>query len=260
MSATVAQVLELVNGIAPFELAEPWDNVGLLAGRPDARVDAVLCALDMNLEVLNEAARKGAGLIVTHHPLMFSPRQRLTDEDYEGRLLLRLARHELSLIAAHTCLDRAPGGMNDTLAALCGLENLRGEGFIRVGTLPAALSAEALAAQLSLALGDTVRVLGPGNRTVSCLGLCSGGGGGEWEQAAALGCDAFLSGEIRHHHALAMADAGIVAFECGHAATERPGILVLADALQNAFDTIQCKVRIIKSEVDSYSFPPVDPG
>ncbi len=257
---TVQEIYQLIDAAAPFETQESWDNSGLLVGSPSREVTAVLFALDVSQPVIDEALACGAQLIVTHHPLMFSPRQRLTDEDYEGRLLLRLARHELSLIAAHTCLDRAPGGMNDTLAALCGLENLRGEGFIRVGTLPAALSAEALAAQLSLALGDTVRVLGPGDRTVSCLGLCSGGGGGEWEQAAALGCDAFLSGEIRHHHALAMADAGIVAFECGHAATERPGILVLADALQNAFDTIECKVRIIKSEVDSYSFPPVDPG
>ena len=127
MSATVAQVLELVNGIAPFELAEPWDNVGLLAGRPDAAVERVLCALDLRMNVLEEAVRKGAQLIVTHHPILFRGRKNLCETDAEGRLLCALARSGIAMIAAHTNFDNASPGVNDALAAalglvLCGVE------------------------------------------------------------------------------------------------------------------------------------------
>ena len=71
MSATVGQILELLSRIAPLELAEEWDNVGLLAGHPDNPVDRVLCALDLTEAVIEEAAMLGAQLIVTHHPILF---------------------------------------------------------------------------------------------------------------------------------------------------------------------------------------------
>ena len=252
---TVHDLMLLIDAVAPFSTQEEWDNSGLLVGSPSQEISAVLFALDVTDAVIDEALACGAELIVTHHPLMFSPRHRLTDEDYEGRLLQRLIRMNLSLIAAHTCLDKAPGGVNDALAAVCRLTNIQGEGYVRVGALPEPLEAGALSLRLSEALGDTVRCMGPKDAVIRTLGLCSGGGSGEWEQAAALGCDAFLSGEIKHHHALAMADAGIVALECGHFATELPGILTLAEALQNALDTVEYKVRIFQSASEAYGFP-----
>ena len=92
---TVGQILRLIDEIAPFETQEEWDNSGLLAGSPDQEVHGILFALDVTEAVLDEALEKGADLIVTHHPLMFSARKRLTDEDYEGRLLQRLLRQDL---------------------------------------------------------------------------------------------------------------------------------------------------------------------
>ena len=252
---TVKQILQLIDAIAPFDTQEEWDNSGLLIGSPDQEVHGILLALDITESVLDEATEKGADLIVTHHPLMFSPRQRLTDQDFEGRLIQRMIRNRWSHIAAHTNLDRAAGGMNDTLAACCGLTDVAGEGFFRAGNLPKAMAAGDYAALLREALGDSVRLMGPEDVSVQRVGLCSGGGSQEWETALAEGCDAFISGEIKHHHALAMADAGIAAFECGHSATERPGMLVLADALQNALDTVQCNLRIFMSELDSYEIP-----
>ena len=83
----------------------------------------------------------GAQLIITHHPLMISPIRSLTDDAYEGRLIRRLVKENISHIAAHTNLDQAPGGINDTLAELCGLTEISGEGFLRCGLLPAPLTA-----------------------------------------------------------------------------------------------------------------------
>ena len=253
---TVQSFYELLDRIAPFDTQADFDNSGLLVGSPRQEVHTVLLCLDVTENVIDEAVRLDAELIISHHPLMFSPRRRLTDEDYEGRLLRRLVREDISLIAAHTCLDQAPGGINDTLAELCGLQEAEGEGFLRWGNLAEPVSAGVYAELLRERLGDAVRLMGPEDAVIERVALCSGSGGDEWPLAAETGCDAFISGEIRHHHALAMADSGIVAFECGHYATEVPGIAVLAAALQNALDTVEWNGRICISGTPGYAFPP----
>ena len=104
-------------------------------------------------------------------------------------------------------------------------------------------------------LETTVRVMAPEDRIVRRIGLCSGSGGSEWHRAVEAGCDAFVSGEIKHHYALAMADAGIAAFACGHFETEEPGLAALAEALQNSLNHVESNVRVYVSAVPAYSFP-----
>ena len=123
------------------------------------------------------------------------------------------------------------------------------------GLLPFPLSAAEYANELKMRLQTEVRLMGPRDSLIRKVGLCSGGGSDEWHTAAESGCDAFISGEIKHHHAIAMADRGLVAFECGHFATEEPGIRALAVALQKTINTIECNVRIYVSELSAYSFP-----
>ena len=252
---TVFEMISMIDALAPFDTQEEFDNSGLLVGDGNAEVTAALFALDVTPRVIDEAAALGAQLIVTHHPLMFAPRRTLTEGDYEGRLIRRLTVSGISLIAAHTNLDKSEAGTNAALVRLLDLRDPEGEGFIRVGNLPAPLTTAAFAERLSSLLGDSVRLMGPADAVIRRPGLCSGGGSDEWPRAAALGCDAFLSGEIKHHHALAMAAEGIAAFECGHSATEVPGIRALADALQKSLHEVECKVRIFKSDVETYAFP-----
>lgn len=252
---TVQDILAMIDAVAPFETQEEWDNCGLLVGSPRQEVSGILFALDVTEPVIDEAVRLGASLIITHHPLMFSPVRRITDEDYEGRLISRLLENRLSLIAAHTNLDRAPDGINDVLAAVCGLSDVDGHDFFRAGSLNPPVSAQEYADQLAETLSTVVRVYGPADRILRRVGLSSGGGGDSWSEAAAAGCDAFVTGEIHHHVALAAVDAGLVIFECGHFATEEPGIRALALALQNSLNTLECNVGVYISEIPAYSFP-----
>ena len=164
-------------------------------------------------------------------------------------------RENVGLIAAHTTLDRAAGGLNATVGAFCGLVEISGEGFFRSGFLPEPLTVRAFADLLEQNLETTVRIMAPEDRIIRRVGLCSGSGGDEWIHALEAGCDTFVSGEIRHHYALAMADAGIAAFECGHFATEEPGLAALAEALQNSLNHVECNVRVYVSAVSAYSFP-----
>lgn len=252
---SVQQIYDFINERAPFETQVAYDNSGLLVGHPQQTVTGVHFALDVTHTVIDDAIRFGANLIVTHHPLMFSPVKRLVETDYEAGLLCRLIREGISLISAHTNLDQAPGGVNDALSDAIGLINVTGEGFLRVGDLPAPLAASELAASISRNLGDVVRIMGDPRRIISRVGLCSGSGSDEWQAAAAMGAQAFLTGEAKHHHALAAADAGVVILEAGHHATEKPGIFVLANALQSWMDSVQCNVGISRTDALAYTTP-----
>ncbi len=247
-NCTVSDVEQLVGGIAPYELAEEWDNVGLLVGHAGAQVTRALVALDLSMGVVEEAKALGAQLIVTHHPIMFSARKRLTDADREGRLMLALAEAGIAHIAAHTNLDSAPGGVNDTLMAAMGARNVRGEGFVRVGDLPEGMTLGALAQRARTKLKAEVRVYGAADTVVHALGCCSGAGGGEVAPARAQGADCFITGEIRHHEALDAVDAGVCVLEAGHFETENPICEVLRTALQNAADEIQYNLTVFCSK------------
>lgn len=251
----VQTIYDLIHTVAPFDTQMEGDNSGLLVGSPSQEVSCILFALDVTQPVIDEAAAIGAQLIVTHHPLMFDAFRTLTDETYEGRLIRRLVSENISLISAHTNLDQAAGGINDTLAAFCGLVEVSGEGFFRSGFLPQPMTVRAFADLLEENLETAVRIMAPEDRIIRRIGLCSGAGGSEWPRAVEAGCDAFVSGEIKHHFALAMADAGIAALECGHFATEEPGLAALAEALQNSLNHVECNVRVYVSAVSAYSFP-----
>ena len=252
---TVRDFYDLINQIAPFDTQMDFDNSGLLVGSASQEVSGVLFALDLTQPVIDEAVSLGAQLIITHHPLMISPIRSLTDDAYEGRLIRRLVKENISHIAAHTNFDQAPGGINDTLAELCGLTEISGEGFLRCGLLPAPLTAAEYARALRNRLRTEVRLMGPPDAEIRKVGLCSGGGSDEWCSALQAGCNAFISGEIKHHHALEMADNGLVGLECGHFATEEPGIRALASALQKCLNQVECNVRRYVSGVSAYSFP-----
>ena len=249
---TIQNIADLLDQVAPFGTQDSYDNSGFLVGDRNEEVKGILFALDVTMDVIDEALSLGANLIVTHHPLMFSPIRQVTADTFEGRLIMRLIREGIGLIACHTCLDQAPGGINDALAECCALLDVEGEGYVRAGNLPEPMAAGELKEYLAAALDTTVRLMGDPDRTVSRIGLCSGAGSGEWEKARELGAEAFLSGEIKHHHALAMAEAGIPCFECGHFATEQPGIFALADALQSALNQVEYKLGIYHSAAGAY--------
>lgn len=248
MPASVAQILQCLEGIAPLSDAEEWDNVGLLAGSPDSTVDTVLCALDLNLDVLNQAIVEGAQLIVTHHPILFRGRKNLREDDAEGRLLCAMVRSSIALIAMHTNYDNAQPGVNDALAAALGLTSIEPVGkALRVGETPEPTLGD-FARKVEAALGEPVRVYGAPDRPVRRVAVLGGSGADYLPEAMAAGADAFVTGEIGYHKALDAVAEGLCVLEAGHAATERPGISALARGLQIAADALQYKVRVIDSQ------------
>lgn len=119
------EIMNVLETFAPKYLAESWDNVGLMIGHPGSQVEMVLCALDLNEEVLDEAISIGANCIVTHHPFFFSGIKQMNLESPQGRMIESLIKNQISVYSMHTNYDIAPGGLNDYLADLLGVKETK---------------------------------------------------------------------------------------------------------------------------------------
>ena len=226
---TVQEIFTFLHNRAPFDTAEGWDNPGMLVGDPHRAVGTVLVALDATAGAVDTAAAVGADLIVTHHPVIFAPLKRLAADS----IPYRLAAAGISLIAAHTNLDKADGGVNDTLAARLGLADVTvaADEYTRIGTLAEAMSARDFAAHVAAVLDTPVRY--NGDKTVRTVAVC-GGSGGDFMLRMTDGADAYVTGEVRHHEWLAAADR-INVIEAGHYATEVPVVDTLCAWLEEAY-------------------------
>ncbi len=226
---TVQDIFDLLNTRAPFDTAAEWDNPGLLVGDGTRRVNRVLVALDATPGAIDAAQAVAADLMVTHHPVIFTPLKALPTDS----LPYRLAAAGIPLIAAHTNLDKAADGVNDTLAALLGLADITvaADGMSRIGTLPAPMTAIALASLVAERLHTAVRVA-DSHTPIRRVAVC-GGGGGDFAAALVDVADAFVTGEIKHHEWLA-ADGTLALIEAGHYATEAPVIDTLCRWLTQA--------------------------
>jgi len=122
---TVADVEHIMEEWAPRWVAWERDNVGLQIGERDRTVRTILVCLDVTEEVVSEAIRLRADLIISHHPLLFRPPKSITSGDRVGSLVLRLARHKIALYSAHTNLDVTEDGVSFALARALGLQNIR---------------------------------------------------------------------------------------------------------------------------------------
>lgn len=230
--ATCKDVLAAMEAYAPPELAEDWDNVGLLVDNPE-ELTGILTALDIDDDVIREAQALNCNLIVTHHPVIFSPLKRLE----ENGIVFRLIRNGMGAICMHTNLDAAPMGVNEVLARLLNMENR--EAFIPCGRIGdvAEISAAELAQKCAINLGAAVKYV-DGGKPIRRLAVISGAGGSLMEDAIKAGADALVTGEGSHHAALDAKLAGLTLVVAGHYATEYPIVPILARYLGKKFPTV----------------------
>ena len=250
---TVADILRLVETLAPRSMKMDWDNVGLLCGSKAASVTKLLVALDPFEQVVQEAADWGAELIVTHHPLIFQPTKAVTDETSIGRCIMSLCRHGISAINAHTNLDQAPGGVNDVLARTLGLQDIQvinacgvdseGNqwGLLRCGEVPAQ-SLDAFLGHVKAALGCKGLRYVSGSKPVRKVAVGGGSCASGMLEALDAGCDTFVTADIKYNQFWDAHDLGLNLIDAGHFATENPVVAVLAEKLQVAFPDVQVKI------------------
>ncbi len=255
---TVQQVYEEMQRIAPLELAESWDNPGLLVDC-GGTVQKVLVTLDITPEVVAEAAAKQCTVIVAHHPVIFDPRKKIGPQDVP----FQLVQAGISAICMHTNLDAAEGGVNEVLAGIFGMRDWEvfADGCGRVGEVePITVPELARKAQAVLGgrcnrprSGPAVQVkFADSGRTVKRLAVISGAGGSMFEDALAVGADCLLTGEANHHHAIDAKRLGLSLIAAGHYATEFPVTAAVAEKLRTAFPELE--ILVSEDARDPYTY------
>lgn len=257
MSITVKDVMVKMEQWCPASLACPWDNSGLQVGRLGQDVTRILVALDVSMAVIQEAIVMQADMIVTHHPLIFGGLQNLCLEDYPQAMVAALLQAEITHFAAHTNLDIATGGVNDTLAETLGLTGIVPlaaggdmDGLGRIGHLPQPLTFSQLASLVKEKLNlDYLRVA-PVEREIQSVAICGGSGMDLLAAAKAAGVDCLISAEGKHHQALMAQQLGVGLIDAGHFDTEKIIVPVIAAYLSKHFPEVA--VLCSKQEQNSW--------
>ena len=240
----LAQVVAAFHDLYPPQLAAGWDASGLVCGRTAAPVRHVHFAVDALAATADEAVEHGAGLLITHHPLLLRGAQFIPDTDYKGYVLHTLIEGQCGLLGAHTNADAAIAGVNEALCDALHLtdrtalaepqtQELGGEehpvGTGRVGTLPEPLTLRALSERLADALPATaggLRIAGRPEQRISRVALCGGAGDSLFEAVRSVGADVYITADLRHHPASEFREQELVRgtecalIDCSHAASE----------------------------------------
>ncbi|MFI3316018.1 MAG: Nif3-like dinuclear metal center hexameric protein [Rikenellaceae bacterium] len=238
--ATIKDVTGVIESFAPLAYQASYDNAGLVVGCHSTEVQGVLLAVDVTLEVIEEAKQVGANLIITHHPIIFHPLKRFNSASYVERCVEQAIRSDIALYACHTNLDSTPGGMSWRLAKMLGIENLEllestssveNVGFGVVGDLSEAIDfaqyIEQIASKLQL---SAVRYSKPVERKVKRVALCTGAGGSLMSTIKGSGVDLYITGDLRYNDFMEPSDEFTVV-DIGHFESEYCAIDILFDIL-----------------------------
>ncbi len=234
----VADIVNMMKALAPVELAEEWDNVGLLIGDSEREVHKIIVMLDFDKQGLEEALEVGADMIVTHHPAIMPKISAITDPLY-----LRLIENKISLCSMHTNLDSADEGVNQVLAETLGLSDIEPidfDGLLgRVGYISECTLGEFIQT-VKLALDiDHVRYVGSKRNTVTKVAVVGGGGADFIPNAKIAGCDVYVTADVKYHQAQQADKLGLNVIDAGHFETENPVIYKVARYLRGNLEEVE---------------------
>lgn len=264
---TVNQVIKIIDAIAPFSLAEPWDNSGLQVGNPDWSVSGIVIGLDVTLPLMEYAKQNALNLVITHHPLMISPEKKIDFSRLPGAVIEWAAKYQIAVISAHTNLDKATNGLNDYFAEKIGLLHCMNDlissagsdgeqGIGRVCELKRPERLKDLAFQIKKTLGlDHIRFTGDGNLKLKTAAVCTGSGGSLLEDFFKTGADVFITGDIKYHDARQVEEHGKGLIDVGHFGSEHMAISLLYEKLSAQLSKAGTELNIeqFKEEKDPFN-------
>jgi len=236
------EIIKVIESTYPRHAAMAWDNVGLLVGRTEKEVKKIYIALDATDEVIEEAISCGADMLVTHHPMIFSPLKKITDEHFIGSRVVKLLQHDISYYAMHTNYDVI--GMADLASKMLEIQNTEilaeDEGVGQVGEFAEDMTVEECCElikdtfQLSM-----VKVFGDVSRKVRRAAICPGSGKHMTEYALQTSADVFITGDIDHHEGIDAVAQGLVIIDAGHYGLEHIFIQDMEAYLNKNLDTVE---------------------
>ena len=265
MKPETQDLLALLEKLAPSALSEGWDNPGLQVGSLSGKMDKILLSLDPSLEAVEEAIRLGAQVLLSHHPLLFRPVAQLNRDIYPGNVITRALAGSISVVACHTNLDAAEGGINDILADLLKLQGVKplpiapegGEKSLgRIGALAGPVTLGRLSLDVKdLLSAPRLRFVGDSGSLIRTVAVVGGAGGGSITSAHRMGADVLVTGDVTHHQALGAKQLGLSLIDAGHFCTEKTAFTHFAERLKHSFKANGLKVEVsIFEEKDPFTY------
>lgn len=269
---SVADVQLAVESLWPAATAEDWDAVGLVAGDPADRVQRILLAVDAVGATAAEAVETGADLLLVHHPLLLRGAKSVAATNPAGRVITRLVRERVALLAAHTNADAVDRGTSGELAAMLGLLDAApivvnrvdaAKGLGRVGDLPAPTTLGQLVrrlAELVPAVAGGLRAAGDPERQVRRVAICGGAGDSLLRESAVTGADVYITSDLRHHPASDAkerhaAGEGPALVDVSHWASESLWLRPAAEQLRAALPGVEVLVSEIRTDPWDFAVP-----
>ena len=248
-SMKCSEIMEHLEQLSPPSFAEEWDNVGLLVGRRNKGVQRIYIALDATDEVVEDAVRCGADMLLTHHPLIFRAMKRISDEDFIGKRIIKLIQSDISYYAMHTNFDVM--GMADAAADELKLENrdvlnviyedeISHEGIGRIGNLPRSMTLLACAEYVKGVFRiPGVRIYGDADAEVLRAAICPGSGKSVIQDAIQQQADVLITGDIDHHEGIDAMAQGLSIIDASHYGLEKIFIPYLQDYIRRELPSLQ---------------------
>lgn len=251
----ICDIAQIIEEFAPLSLQAEYDNSGLVVGRMDDEVRSALLAVDVTEEVIDEAIEHGCDIIITHHPIIFTPLKRLNSANYVERCVERAIRHNIALYACHTNLDSVKGGTSWHVGEMLGLESMRileprrgddSVGYGVVGELPTKeLAVDFLRRVKRLFNVGAVRHsdIPSEGAMVGRVAICTGAGRSNINDAMAAEADVYITADLRYNDFMCGENRMILA-DIGHFESEFCAIRILDMVLSKKM----CNFAVRKSE------------
>lgn len=247
------EIIDIIERTYPKHAALEWDNVGLLAGRAEKEVKKIYVALDATDEVIDAAIQSGADMIVTHHPLIFSPLKKITDEHFIGSRVVKLLQHDISYYAMHTNYDVL--GMAELSGKILGLreaevlevtDEIKNLGIGRVGELGRRMTLQECCELVKSAFDvPTVKLFGDPKEEVRRAAISPGSGKKMTGIALEKGAEVLITGDIDHHEGIDAVAQGLAIIDAGHYGLEHIFIEDMAAYLEKYV----VGVLVVKTEI-----------
>lgn len=250
------EVIRKLEDLSPVSYAESWDNPGLLAGRYDKEIKKIYIALDATTEVIEDAIRCGADMLLTHHPLIFKGIKKVNSEDFIGRRILTLLQADMCYYAMHTNFDVM--GMADAAADRLALSQRRildvtyekdgaTEGIGRIGDLEKPMTLDACAQFVKQAFGiDLVKVFGDADMQVQTMAISPGSGKSMIGAALSGNADVLITGDIDHHDGIDALERKMAVIDAGHFGLEQIFVPYMAEYIKKQTADIEVVTQNLK--------------
>lgn len=276
-------IIERLEEKSARDYACDWDNVGLLVGRKEREVNRVMVALDATMEVVKAACDMGCDMLITHHPLIFSPVKKITDDSILGKKLLLLAEHGVSCYAMHTNFDTVGNMASVVTDIFLGLEStdiiekhdVPGAGMGRIAFLPKPMTKDEICEYVKERLELTQVTFHPAapdgeeisdDKVFHKIAVMPGSGKSFIDRVVGAGCDLYLTGDIGYHEAQNASELGLSIIDATHDGLEKVFACYIANYIKSYFpfadikdvngETKTCKIpySVILQKVDNEYF------